>query len=562
MLDSETPADDDKGRELIRPTVSSWTPPDLDPSKALPPYTGYRASGYGSAHPRTEAHRASQNVSPSSAIEPRRRSRLAGCLWAGITAVVIFSLLGTSLLAYFVVQRDVAQSQNQLQAAEVVRSEASAMLLSDSNAPVSDTNAPPLPTAAAVAAGQSEPVPPVDLTLNQLVLVNGRGQLETIEPDGSDRQALTQLSDGTIFGFPTWSPDGRSVAAIGTSVEGGGIFIFNNLAAISSPEETRRYFSDDQAPVYLYWSPDSQRVAFLANHSRNAFGLNIMPGDGGVESRVVATGSPLYWNWAEDSEVLLLHSGDTGPEARLVAIDSNGDEQTPNLARPGQFQAPGISPGGRYWSYAEEEGRGVSTLVVAHTGTGERRLIQQAGSLAMTWSPTDEQLAYTSGSVDAHPFWGPLRVVDAETGDTRLLTTDTVLAFFWSPDGRQIAYLTVNGSGRDDVYASSNVRLQRVNRLSQPIQQGGSGFLALSVVDVASGQGLRLMNFQPTATFATQFLPFFAQYSLSHRIWSPDSTAIVLPVHDDADDLIMVIPANGASPRPVAEGNIAFWSHH
>ena len=179
----------------------------------------------------------------------------------------------------------------------------------------------------------------------------------------------------------------------------------------------------------------------------------------------------------------------------------------------------------------------------------------------MTWSPTNEQLAYTSGGVGAHPFWGPLRVVDAESGDTRLLTTETVLAFFWSPDGRQIAYITVNGNRRDDVYAANDARLQRVSRLAQPTQQGGSGFLSLSVLDVASGQGLRLMNYQPTAVFATQFMPFFAQYALSHRLWSPDSSAIVMPIRDDGGDRVMVVPVNGAAPRVVAEGDIAFWSH-
>ncbi len=121
---------------------------------------------------------------------------------------------------------------------------------------------------------------------------------------------------------------------------------------------------------------------------------------------------------------------------------------------------------------------------------------------------------------------------------------------------------TLNSGRRDDVYAASDSRTQRVSRLAQqPTQQSGSGFLSLSVVNVPSGQGLRLMNFQPTPVFATQFMPFFAQYALSHQLWSPDSAAIVLPVRDDGGDLVMVVPVNGAAPRPIAEGDIAFWSH-
>ncbi len=437
MLDPETPPNNDEMRSPDEPYSLSWKAPDLDHTKALPPYTGYR--GQSSYARLTYSHSFDSHPFEASAelTTKRGRSRLAGCLWAGITTLVIVSLLGSSFLAYFLVRRDTGQAQQQLQAALAGRTEPAEMPLRDTNAPISDSTAPPLPTTAAGAA----PLLAADPALNRLVLINDRGQVETIAPDGSDRQQLTQLSDETIFQFPAWSPDGTSVAAIGTDRTGAGIFVFDDLTGLTQPDESRRYFSASQLPIYLYWSPDSQNVAFLANHSRNTFGLNIVPSNGDEETRVVATGSPLYWNWAEDSEILLLHSGDTGAEARLIAIDSQGSEQTPNLAQPGLFQAPGISPGGRYWTYAEEEGRGISTLVVAHTGTGERRLVEQAGSIAMTWSPVNEQLAYTSGGIGAHPYWGPLRIVDAESGDTRLLTTETVLAFFWSPDGTQIAYL-------------------------------------------------------------------------------------------------------------------------
>ncbi|MEZ4518240.1 MAG: hypothetical protein R3C44_15935 [Chloroflexota bacterium] len=69
------------------------------------------------------------------------------------------------------------------------------------------------------------------------------------------------------------------------------------------------------------------------------------------------------------------------------------------------------------------------------------------------------------------------------------------------------------------------------------------------------------MNFQPTPIFAAQFIPFFNQYTLSHRVWSPDSSEIVMPIRDGFDDLITIVPVDGGSPRIVAEGDIAFWSY-
>jgi TolB protein len=61
--------------------------------------------------------------------------------------------------------------------------------------------------------------------------------------------------------------------------------------------------------------------------------------------------------------------------------------------------------------------------------------------------------------------------------------------------------------------------------------------------------------------FVSQFLPFFDQYALSHRLWSPDSSALVLPARVEGASQIMLFPADGGEPRPVAPGSMAFWSH-
>ena len=92
-------------------------------------------------------------------------------------------------------------------------------------------------------------------------------------------------------------------------------------------------------------------------------------------------------------------------------------------------------------------------------------------------------------------------------------------------------------------------------------------WLNLWVVDIESGEETLLVTFEPVDVFVNQFLPFFDQYAKSHRIWSPDSDALVLPV-------MRLLPGGGklpkicivpASPevgrmREVAEGVMAFWS--
>jgi TolB protein len=61
--------------------------------------------------------------------------------------------------------------------------------------------------------------------------------------------------------------------------------------------------------------------------------------------------------------------------------------------------------------------------------------------------------------------------------------------------------------------------------------------------------------------FVGQVLPFFDQYALSHRFWSPDSRAIALPIAaDDGSVSIAAIPTDGGPTTRSAGGVAASWS--
>jgi TolB protein len=91
--------------------------------------------------------------------------------------------------------------------------------------------------------------------------------------------------------------------------------------------------------------------------------------------------------------------------------------------------------------------------------------------------------------------------------------------------------------------------------------QRGRPSLRLWVVDVASGQQRLLSTFRPSEIFLSQFLPFFDQYALSHRLWSPASDAVVLPMvgTEGASGIYVVSVESGEATR-VADGAMAFWS--
>jgi len=484
--------------------------------------------------------------------EPPRRSRLRGCVFLAVTLVVVLSLVGSSLAAWFVIaHRDAVEAT----AREAIGRAAAA------------TEAPRLPTVAPATLAASVPTPAPTVALvatpdgpvvNRIAIVNADGQVETLSPGGGERRVLTREGEETFFQFPTWSPDGRRLAVIGSTFTGGGIYVLPDETSGATLDEREIYFSNNETPFYLYWSPDSERLAFLANRSRNTMGLKIIAGDGASNSKLLATGTPFYWDWTDDGRQLLVHSGELR-RGDLALIDINGATQAANLATPGAFQAPGIAPGGRYWGFAEEADGGLSALVVVDTQTGERRAYEQAGSLALSWSPTREQIAFTNGDQEGHPFWGPLHLLDVPSGQSRLLSRQRVLAFFWSPDGRSIAFITISDDEDNGVVARAEARRGARARLAPPAQRS-QGLLSLSVVDVDTGQGLRLLDFEPTATYIAQFLPFFDQYALSHRIWSPASDALVLPVRQESGNVVLVIPTRGGRPQYLADGDIAFWS--
>jgi TolB protein len=134
-----------------------------------------------------------------------------------------------------------------------------------------------------------------------------------------------------------------------------------------------------------------------------------------------------------------------------------------------------------------------------------------------------------------------------------------VVAFFWAPDGRTIAALELDAAGGGGVASAAAARPVGAP-LAAASPSPGIG-LHLLFVDVATGALRSEREVQPSSLFLTQLLPFFDQYALSHRLWSPDSASIALPlVGEGGADQIFVIRADGSGFNRIADGATAFWS--
>ncbi len=461
-------------------------------------------------------------------------SKSKGCFLL-LTILIVIAMMGVSLPSLFWFYSLRPERSNVV--VEVTRE-------------VTATAVPPQVTKVAVTA---TPTPVVgEAPVNRIAFINGEGQIVTIKPNGEDAHQLTHSFQR--FQYPAWSPDSSQLAVIGQDRAGGAVFVVDANAEEAQP--LRLYNDNRESPFYLYWSPDGEQIGFIANNRLSGIALHVVPVDGSDESRIISEGAPFYWHWADSGKEMLIHSGGTGFGSKVEMIEAGDGNANNELGRPGFFQSPGISANGRYWAYAQRDGAN-SHITIVDTETNELLSEQHLGLAALSWSPTDALLAYTSGdNPESESFLGSLRLFNAETGEVRLLSRDTIVGFFWSPNGRYIAALSFLNNGEErDVNVSSPKQ-----PVGKPSQQGRLPELELVIFDMDTMEGQEVLRYVPTLAFLTQFLPFFDQYALSHQIWSPDSETIVLPMIEDNRSQIFTVSVKTGERRYLADGSMPFWS--
>jgi TolB protein len=413
----------------------------------------------------------------------------------------------------------------------------------------------------------------------RVVLIDPNGALVTVDAGGH----ATILSDapGTTYGFPAWSPDGSRVAAIAYGSSDAAISVFpvptGGLRPSQVPAPVVVYRSAAVPPFYLYWTPDGRWISFLATQS-DGISLRVAPADGsapldGGPGSVIRQGAPLYFDWIA-ADRLLLHVG-SGAAAFLGEVGPDGSAAGPAIAGSGDFRAAVTGGSGRYLAFVRGAPPSAQLVVAARDGSAEHAT-PVFGPAAIVFDPTSDTVA-TIAAVDANAAplafpVGPLRLIDAAAGTTRTLVDGTVVGFFWSPDGHTIAVLRLQGgsgstvAGRSIITAAGAVAhggppaISTALAAATPAPTPGPE-LHLLFVNVADGVVRSDRVVRPTGRFVNEFLPYFDQYALSHRIWAPDSSAILLPLVDDAGrDRLVSLEADGRPSPRVYDGTVGFWS--
>lgn len=387
----------------------------------------------------------------------------------------------------------------------------------------------------------------------RIAIVDKEGALSTVAADGTDRRAYPTGS--IAFQFPAWSPDGSQVAAIGHDGTEAGVFVVNDRGPKPGATPVVAFRSAGEDPIYLYWAPNGRRITFITTEP-GGLALQVVAADASAPATVVRRGQPMYWDWVDESH-LLVHSGANSPNAFLGEVGVDDVPQATSIAGTvGPFQAPAISADGRFRAYVLMGDSSTSLVVEASDGSS-RRETPVPGASALAWSPAGDQLAWTAAAQGFGLPLGPLQLIDARAGAVRTLLEGLVVSWFWAPDGRTIAALRIPLPGDDQVASLPAIAAAG----SGPIALADPLSLRLLFVDVATGKVRSEQSVRLSDIVLAQFLPFFDQYARSHRLWSPASDAIVLPLQDETGaGHVTIVPADGSTQRPIADGVAAFWS--
>ena len=400
---------------------------------------------------------------------------------------------------------------------------------------------------------------PPDYTVNRIAVVGSDARIRTYSPDGTGEFLLTP-EDG-VFTWPTWSPDGRSIAysKVVRNTQNQQMIALDSYDRISQQYSVVHQGDPGFAGLlaervvhYPLWSPDSNKLAFVVVTRDRGLSLYVSDRTSDEDPHNLLDSGPLWMSWSSDSGHLAVHRGG---QHFLVPMDDDPKAQTLWLEPSGGYRVPAWRPGyDEIAASSPVEGlvHGVYTVPVwpIDNKVSIKATAVEGPNAAFLWSSDGSHLAVAD---DAQPalygrspvlVYRVLRVLDGDSFEEVARVDQHVLAYFWSPDGSRIAFAALRGRGRG---------------------------LGWTILDVETGAVEEMVDFIPSPDQMTMF-QFFDQYAYSHRLWSPDGRYIVFAgiLRDRAVDAglrsqtssrVYVLDTGPMRTIEVlAPGVLAFWS--
>jgi Tol biopolymer transport system component len=393
------------------------------------------------------------------------------------------------------------------------------------------------------------------------------GNIYTVDQGGGNETKITTDAaiddDETyhIYGLPTWSPDGQSLAFPS----------YTGRRGQQAPDSTSLYtarrdgsalveaHASSDFLVFWSWSPDSRRVGFISETNGNTLAFKVVPSEGG-DLQVVDAGAPYYWAWSPNGNTVLAHAGGASPAANarlsLLQLEAGVYEQVLDIP-PAEFKSPAFSPDGQQVLVAGVTGDGQDALLLTDAlGHDPRVLAEYEGAIAFAWSPNGDRVAYVESENASLGTPGHLVVLDPSgRRDPVALDDAEVYAFFWSPDSKSLAYFTKADLELPDTEGDADAQATAEAAMADVL------VFDLNVMNAGNASTHNIATFVPTERFL-QVIPYFDQYHHTLTVWSPDSKNLVVSAYtgEDAPGIFVVAASGRLDPRFIAPGWMAFWS--
>lgn len=409
--------------------------------------------------------------------------------------------------------------------------------------------------AVVTAGGRADAMPADESAVRRDILYIGTGGIPLLRDSAGQTEPIAvfsaQIEDWTVRSLQAaaFSPDGARVAAAAVLARDGERDFRILVADLDLRRTETLWRSDEFAPFFLGWAPDSQQVAFLAGEQGSGFRLIIADGSA-PEGVLVARGAPLYFDWLADGERILVHTNG----ALALHSAATGEQRSVVRARPGRFRAPDTRPGTDEVTAVISRSDGQSIALIGALGQVETQAAVATGG-AFAWDPDGRYLAVLNYRLGGRV--GGISIVDSQASQ-RVIRADA--------DG---------GNAVPVRFGGGQVPAQLAERVSFAIQwlPAGTGLIALSVGEDERRLVWELFrrseerwvaesiaSVRPTPAYLQQILPFFDQYARVGVQGAPDGSAFVYDsLEPGSGAAIFVYDFATASARRLGNGVLPSW---